>query len=219
MTSPHITASIEGEVVEKAPPPLERRKPHKWLSEKSLAAYRETRPEAFQLYISKVAEEKMRNHALHHCEEKKEVMGLMLGGIYRYERREFSLVREVVTTDLDASAVRVKFQKDAFEKLFESLDHSGFNYIIVGWYHSHPGYGCFMSSTDVHTQQSMFNQPFHSAVVIDPVNKEIEAFALNEEKIESKVFAIYWDEFQNPYYGTTVRLRKLRSNPDGVPLP
>jgi hypothetical protein len=44
--------------------------------------------------------------------------------------------------------------------------------------------------------------------VIDPVNKEIEAFFLDEGKIRSRPFAIYWDEFQNPYYGTTVRMRE-----------
>ena len=25
--------------------------------------------------------------------------------------------------------------------------------IVVGWYHSHPGFGCWLSSVDVHTQQ------------------------------------------------------------------
>ncbi|PJF38403.1 MAG: hypothetical protein CUN55_17385, partial [Phototrophicales bacterium] len=25
---------------------------------------------------------------------------------------------------------------------------------VVGWYHSHPGFGCWLSGTDIHTQQS-----------------------------------------------------------------
>jgi COP9 signalosome complex subunit 5 len=39
----------------------------------------------------------------------------------------------------------------------------------VGWYHSHPGYGCWLSGIDVGTQatQQMFQDPF-LAVVIDP---------------------------------------------------
>lgn len=39
----------------------------------------------------------------------------------------------------------------------------------VGWYHSHPGYGCWLSGIDVATQatQQMFQDPF-LAVVIDP---------------------------------------------------
>jgi len=40
---------------------------------------------------------------------------------------------------------------------------------IVGWYHSHPNFGCFMSSTDIDTQrryQALF--PNAVALVIDP---------------------------------------------------
>ena len=33
-----------------------------------------------ELYISKLAEEKMRNHSIAHAAERREVMGLMLGG-------------------------------------------------------------------------------------------------------------------------------------------
>lgn len=46
---------------------------------------------------------------------------------------------------------------------------------IVGWYHSHPGYGCWLSGIDVSTQmlQQSFSEPF-LAVVIDP-NRTISA--------------------------------------------
>jgi len=26
--------------------------------------------------------------------------------------------------------------------------------MVVGWYHSHPGFGCWLSGVDVNTQQS-----------------------------------------------------------------
>ena len=40
---------------------------------------------------------------------------------------------------------------------------------MVGWYHSHPGYGCWLSGIDCQTQmtQQMFQEPF-LALVIDP---------------------------------------------------
>jgi COP9 signalosome complex subunit 5 len=46
---------------------------------------------------------------------------------------------------------------------------------VVGWYHSHPGYGCWLSGIDVSTQmlQQSFSEPF-LAVVIDP-NRTISA--------------------------------------------
>jgi len=40
----------------------------------------------------------------------------------------------------------------------------------IGWYHSHPGYGCWLSGIDVSTQ--MLNQNYQEpfvAIVVDPV--------------------------------------------------
>ncbi|KAH7909827.1 JAB1/Mov34/MPN/PAD-1 ubiquitin protease-domain-containing protein [Hygrophoropsis aurantiaca] len=46
---------------------------------------------------------------------------------------------------------------------------------VIGWYHSHPGYGCWLSGIDVDTQMNnqQFQDPF-VAVVIDP-NRTISA--------------------------------------------
>lgn len=39
----------------------------------------------------------------------------------------------------------------------------------MGWYHSHPGYGCWLSGIDVGTQmtQQQYQDPF-LAIVVDP---------------------------------------------------
>jgi hypothetical protein len=71
-----------------------------------------------------------------------------------------------------------------------------------------------MSSTDVQTQRGMFNLRGHSAIVIDPVNKEIEAFYLDEGKVRSRPFAVYWDEYQSPYYGMVTRSQESVPPPD-----
>lgn len=47
---------------------------------------------------------------------------------------------------------------------------------IVGWYHSHPNFGVFLSGVDLETQQDCFNQPWHIAVVYDPIRDEIGFF-------------------------------------------
>ena len=56
--------------------------------------------------------------------------------------------------------------------------------MVVGWYHSHPSFGCWLSSVDINTQQS-FEQlhPRCVAVVIDPIQSVrgkvvIDAFRL-----------------------------------------
>ena len=56
--------------------------------------------------------------------------------------------------------------------------------MVVGWYHSHPGFGCWLSGVDINTQQSFeaLNQRA-VAVVIDPIQSVkgkvvIDAFRL-----------------------------------------
>jgi proteasome lid subunit RPN8/RPN11 len=214
LSQPVIVADHPAEVKVLPPPDRSRTRAHKWLTDKRLEDYRAREERGFELYISKLAEEKIRNHAMEHVDERKEVMGLLLGGMYRYNDLEYTLVRDVVTTDLDATDVSVRFDRSAFEKLFASLEEIGFRYVIVGWYHSHPSYHCFMSSTDVQTQRGMFNLRGHSAIVIDPVNKEIEAFYLDEGKVRSRPFAVYWDEYQSPYYGMVTRSQESVPPPD-----
>jgi 26S proteasome regulatory subunit N11 len=55
---------------------------------------------------------------------------------------------------------------------------------VVGWYHSHPGFGCWLSSVDINTQQSFESLNSRSvAVVVDPIQSVkgkvvIDAFRL-----------------------------------------
>ena len=63
----------------------------------------------------------------------------------------------------------------------------------IGWYHSHPGYGCWLSGIDVNTQ--MQNQKFQDpfvAVVIDP-NRTISA-----GKVDIGAFRTYPEDYKPP---------------------
>ena len=41
--------------------------------------------------------------------------------------------------------------------MVDNLNQTGRTDILVGWYHSHPGLGCWLSGTDVQTAQVIFN--------------------------------------------------------------
>jgi COP9 signalosome complex subunit 5 len=63
----------------------------------------------------------------------------------------------------------------------------------IGWYHSHPGYGCWLSGIDVNTQMNnqKFQDPF-VAVVIDP-NRTISA-----GKVDIGAFRTYPENYTPP---------------------
>ncbi|KAM7223703.1 JAB1/Mov34/MPN/PAD-1 ubiquitin protease domain containing protein [Rhypophila decipiens] len=124
--------------------------------------------------ISAVALTKMVMHA--RSGGSLEVMGLMTG--YACPPTATSPANVVVTDSfripVEGTETRVNAQDDANEYIVEYLKDSREGDIsneenVVGWYHSHPGYGCWLSGIDVATQalQQQFNEPF-VAVVVDP---------------------------------------------------
>jgi len=73
----------------------------------------------------------------------------------------------------------------------EMMQEIGKKEYICGWYHSHPGYGCWLSGIDVTTQ--FFNQKIGQqsiAIVIDPI-KTISTGIYWIGKIEIGCFRTY----------------------------
>jgi 26S proteasome regulatory subunit N11 len=97
-----------------------------------------------------------------------EVMGLMLGQFV--DDYTINCV-DVFAMPQSGTGVSVEAVDPVFQtKMLEMLKQTGRPEMVVGWYHSHPGFGCWMSGVDINTQQSFeaLNQRA-VAVVIDPV--------------------------------------------------
>ncbi|EER00958.1 COP9 signalosome complex subunit, putative [Perkinsus marinus ATCC 50983] len=116
-----------------------------------------------------------------------EVMGLMQGRIVGHDfiiTDAFPLPVEGTETRVNAGATANEFMIDFVESNESQISNDN----VVGWYHSHPGYGCWLSGIDVETQRlyQRANEPF-VAVVIDPVKTtaqrrvEIGAFRTYEK--------------------------------------
>ncbi len=54
--------------------------------------------------------------------------------------------------------------------MLDMLKQTGRPEMVVGWYHSHPGFGCWLSGVDINTQQSFEALSDRAvAVVVDPI--------------------------------------------------
>lgn len=135
---------------------------------------------AEQIYISSLALLKMLKHG--RAGVPMEVMGLMLGEfVDDYTVR----VVDVFAMPQSGTGVSVEAVDPVFQtKMLDMLKQTGRPEIVVGWYHSHPGFGCWLSGVDINTQQSFeaLNQRA-VAVVVDPIQSVkgkvvIDAFRL-----------------------------------------
>ncbi|KAG8040852.1 hypothetical protein G9C98_001840 [Cotesia typhae] len=98
-----------------------------------------------------------------------EVMGLLLGKV----TANTMIVMDSFALPVEGTETRVNAQAQAYEYMTAYIENAklvGRQENAIGWYHSHPGYGCWLSGIDVSTQ--MLNQNFQEpfvAIVIDPV--------------------------------------------------
>lgn len=119
-----------------------------------------------QVYISPLALLKILKHG--RAGVPMEVMGLMLGEfVDEYTIR----IVDVFSMPQSGNSVSVEAVDPVYQtNMLEELKKTGRHEMVVGWYHSHPGFGCWLSGTDVNTQKS-FEQLSARAigVVVDPI--------------------------------------------------
>ncbi|HFQ94404.1 MAG TPA: hypothetical protein ENK32_10370 [Anaerolineae bacterium] len=64
--------------------------------------------------------------------------------------------------------------------------------VIVGWYHTHPGFGIFLSGMDLFIHQNFFTQIWHVAYVLDPRARTSGFFTWDREKSHVSRYDFPW---------------------------
>jgi proteasome lid subunit RPN8/RPN11 len=113
----------------------------------------------------------IRQHARSHMTT--EVCGVLIGE----NRNGVVEVRASIEASNAAQAgTHVTFTQDAWETIYRVKDESYPEQRIIGWYHSHPGFGVFLSEHDMFIQRNFFSSPDQVAWVYDPHTDEEGCF-------------------------------------------
>ena len=114
---------------------------------------------------------KIRQHA--RTSMKAEVCGVLIGNTAQ-ER----MTVEACISGINAAqgGAHVTFTQDTWEHIYKIKDKDFPDHKIVGWYHSHPGFGVFLSEHDLFIQQNFFSNPQQVAWVFDPHTDEEGCF-------------------------------------------
>ena len=116
----------------------------------------------------------------------KEIFGYLIGQILKWKAKIYIIIQEQLFIE-DAvhsnqfSTSQIKGKAGEYEKEFRKLKNKKMNdnLRIVGWWHSHPNFGCFLSPVDLHTQEYFFPESYQVALVIDPIRDEFKFFTLD----------------------------------------
>lgn len=116
--------------------------------------------------------------------KEREVGGVLLGGFYRSDEGSFVEVTDIVEAQAQGTDVSLTFTHDTWEQIIADQARRNPDLQIVGWYHSHPGLGVFMSREDQFIHTSYFADPWHGAVVVDPIYHNWGCFKWNDGELE-----------------------------------
>jgi proteasome lid subunit RPN8/RPN11 len=106
---------------------------------------------------------RIRQHARAHF--KTEVCGVLIGDSTDHT---IEIRASIEARNAAQAGTHVTFTQDAWEEIYKVKDEHYPDARIVGWYHSHPGFGIFLSEHDLFIQENFFSSPGQVAWVYDP---------------------------------------------------
>lgn len=83
----------------------------------------------------------------------------------------------------DASSASLTFTHETWQYVSSQLEEHFAGMRILGWQHTHPGYGVFLSQHDLFIQENFFNLPYQIAYVIDPIQGHRGFFGWKQGRI------------------------------------
>ncbi len=117
------------------------------------------------------------------AEQDREVGGVLVGEVCRDDGGPY--VRVDTTIDAlhaEEKGTELTFTHETWDHIHKEMDSKYQGKRIVGWYHTHPGFGIFLSDRDLFIQRSFFNLPYQIALVYDPKSREHGIFCWRENE-------------------------------------
>ena len=142
------------------------------LSEETISAtpFPSPRTSPFRVHFDSRAYGSMISHASEDVSF--EICGVLVGDWGRDPDGAYVTVRNFIRCDSAAKKfAEVTFTHESWSHINKEMDTKFQDQRIVGWYHSHPNFGIFLSDRDMFIQQNFFSGPGQIALVIDPVRK------------------------------------------------
>jgi len=112
-----------------------------------------------------------------------EICGVLVGSWHRDEVGPFvKIVESIRGEGAETRFAEVTFTHQTWAKINAEMDTKFANLSIVGWYHTHPDFGIFLSDRDRFIQEHFFSGPGQIAHVIDPIRKTEGVFVWRDGK-------------------------------------
>jgi proteasome lid subunit RPN8/RPN11 len=102
--------------------------------------------------------------------------GFLLGGVYG-QSPQYVVVRHFhPALQAQGNSASLTFTHETWAALTRETERSFPTETLVGWQHTHPGFGIFLSGYDLFIHKNFFAEPWQVAMVVDPRKREFGFF-------------------------------------------
>jgi proteasome lid subunit RPN8/RPN11 len=102
--------------------------------------------------------------------------GFLLGGVYG-QSPQYVLIRHFhPALEAQGNSASLTFTHETWAALTRETEKNFPGESLVGWQHTHPGFGIFLSGYDMFIHKNFFAQPWQVAMVVDPRRREFGFF-------------------------------------------
>lgn len=124
----------------------------------------------FRVYIEPSVHSMVAKHAAESPEV--EICGVLAGSLARDAAGPFAWIKASIRGESAQNKfAEVTFTHETWSKINSEMDSKYSDLSIMGWYHTHPDFGIFLSDRDRFIQENFFSGPGQVAYVVDPVRK------------------------------------------------
>lgn len=143
----------------------------------------------FRVYFEPEVHEAIQRHA---GENTAVEVGGVLVGDWRHDAGGpfVNITRSLRCDAATSKSGEVTFTHEAWNAIHHEMDTRYCDLRIVGWYHTHPSFGIFLSERDTFIHEHFFSGPGQIAYVVDPVAETEGVFAWRKGK--PSLLPYYW---------------------------
>ena len=116
-------------------------------------------------------------------DQRREIGGFLVGGLHE-DKRPYVEVRQFVpAAGAESEATSLTFTHESWSTTRQQIEDRFPDDRIVGWHHTHPNMGIFLSEYDRFIHRHFFSQAWDVALVVDPCANEFGFFQWRQNKV------------------------------------
>lgn len=121
----------------------------------------------------------------------REVGGVLVGTVGDGSADSTQIIAAIPALKAVGASANVTFTHDVWDEALQIVDRDHPGKRIVGWYHSHPDFGVFLSEYDLFIHRNFFPLPGMMALVVDPIRGEAGWFTtVGEEVVQTASYRV-----------------------------